>query len=125
MTQDLENDIIPEQFKDPTSWKKLRTILHTHPNPITRHEACFIVGELNIAKLIPDLMQVAEKDSSIVARHEAIEALGNIKVQDIPTINNFLANLKANPKNDPLLNHRDIIATLEIALKRLARVTSS
>lgn len=129
LNYDDEHDINVQQFRDPTTWKKLRTMLHTatEPNPINRHEACFVVGELNIVSLIPDLMQVVTEDPSIVARHEAIEALGSMWGSDVlvPTISSFLAGIKANKNNDPLLEHGDIIDTLEIALKHLARATKT
>ena len=124
--EDSEYVLTAEQFKDPTTWEKLRTILHTHPNSITRHEACFIVGELYITDLIPDLMQVATKDSSVVARHEAIETLGTMEEpDDMRTIDNFLTGLIVNKNHDLLLDHEDIIATIKIAQKCLARAMNT
>lgn len=113
-------DITSDEFRDASTWEKLRIILRAHPNPITRHEACFIAGELHIADFISDLKDAVVTDPSLVVRHEAIEALGRMKGSDVPAIDAFLVDIMNDRKDNPYFNHSDIIATVEMARKRLA-----
>lgn len=124
MEEKILDDISVEQFRDPATWETLRTVLRAHPNPITRHEACFFAGEMEITSLIPALQEAATKDPSIVVRHEAIEALGRMAA-DANAVDAFLKNLQANPHKDSFLEHADIVATLVIARKRLAKTLFS
>ena len=118
-------DIELEQFRDPDTWKDLQYILHAHPNPVTRHEACFVAGELKIEDLIPGLKEAAIGEKSLVVRHEAIEALGRIGEQGVHAVDDFLASLQSNKNHDPLLEHPDIVATLETARRRLVKITNA
>ena len=58
-------------------------VLHYHHNPIQRHEAAFALGaftyrdELEKSLAVKHLRYTMRYDPSIVARHEAIEALGS------------------------------------------------
>ncbi len=57
-------------------------VLFHHPNPIVRHEAAFVLGEFEYrdefekCASIRNLRIASRTDTSIVAKHEAIEALG-------------------------------------------------
>ena len=59
-------------------------ILFHHPNPISRHESAFVLGELKYrcgvdqVTSISNLRLVVRRDSSMVVKHEAAEALGEI-----------------------------------------------
>jgi hypothetical protein len=60
-------------------------ILKNDNNGIVKHEAAFQIGLRNFRDKIPDLKNCAVYDKSDVARHEAIEALGMMRVQDADT----------------------------------------
>ena len=74
-------DITSQNFKYPSRWKELADILLFHPNPITRHEACFVAADLQIL-IAHRLISVVKFDTSIVNKHEAAESLGKIKNRD-------------------------------------------
>lgn len=56
--------------------KLLEWVLKNDNNDVVKHEACFQLGEKNIRKKIPTLINAALNDQSELVRHEAIEALG-------------------------------------------------
>ena len=60
-------------------------VLQHEDNGIVKHEAAFQIGLRNFRDKIPDLKNCAVYDKSDVARHEAIEALGMMRVQDADT----------------------------------------
>lgn len=51
-------------------------VLQNDDNGVVKHEACYQIAARNMRNKIPDLIETALHDKSIVARHEAIEALG-------------------------------------------------
>lgn len=57
-------------------------VLSFEKNGIVKHEAAFQIGLRNFRDKIQDLLLCAVYDKSDVARHEAIEALGMMRVQD-------------------------------------------
>jgi HEAT repeat protein len=56
-------------------------VLKNEKNGIVKHEAAFQIGLRNMRDKIPYLFNTIENDDSDVARHEAIEALGLMRVQ--------------------------------------------
>ncbi|MBI2148393.1 HEAT repeat domain-containing protein [Candidatus Woesearchaeota archaeon] len=87
------------KFRDPSKWFDLRDLLLYHPDPIVRHEASFVIGELGNTGLEPYLMTVIKFDNSIVAKHEAAEALGRMQGRDAYYAYKFLLKVYDNIKN--------------------------
>ncbi len=54
----------------------LARVLGEDPDPVVRHEAAFVLGELADPAGVPALAEAAEGDDSALVRHEAVEALG-------------------------------------------------
>ncbi len=54
----------------------LGKVLEEDPDPVVRHEAAFVLGELADPAGVPALARAAEEDPSALVRHEAVEALG-------------------------------------------------
>ncbi len=45
---------------------------------LLRHEAAYVLGQMQGPRAIPHLVRILESDSSPMVRHEAAEALGNM-----------------------------------------------
>ena len=71
-------EVTAQGFADPATWRQLADIMVYHPNPITRHEACFVMAELH-APFTHLLVSIVKFDTSVVAKHEAVESLGKIR----------------------------------------------
>ncbi len=54
----------------------LGQVLREDPDPVVRHEAAFVLGELADPAGVAALAEAAEGDASALVRHEAAEALG-------------------------------------------------
>ncbi len=106
--------------RNPLLLQDLKDILLYHPNPIIRHEAAFIIGELKlpIAHL---LIPAVKYDRSIVVKHEAIEALGRTNdYGDACMAYVFLKKITKTPeKYDAGVAHEDVQITAQEALKEL------
>ena len=87
-------------------------VLENDDNGIVKHEACYQIAALNMRKKIPNLIRTALTDKSIIARHEAIEALGLIGAFDSREFL-FQATNDSNP---------EIKETAHLVLKRLERL---
>lgn len=115
----------PNTFMDSESWPILKNIILYHPNPIVRHEASYIAGDLNIYDLVPVLIDAVKYDLSIVGKHEAVEALGFIKGPAAKQAHDFIKSLLED-KNQKLFEHKliyheDVIKTAEEAFKLLEK----
>ena len=107
--------------------RRLYHLMVFHPDPIIRHEASFIVLHYQCDELVSKLMIAANEEESIVATHEALEALGEMRGRTKmaffyrESIRKFLAAYRT---VSPNLNkeHPDIVATLEQAQKRNAAI---
>jgi hypothetical protein len=88
-------------------------LLH-EKNGIVKHEAAFQIGLRNFREKIQDLRFCAVYDNSDVARHEAIEALGMMRVQDIDT-KKVLSGLA-------FADSKAVSETAKFVLKRLERL---
>ncbi len=83
-------ECLPER-DPPASLAKgfLINVLRSDPDPIVRHEAAFMLGELRESNRIdetgaaPALCVAAHEDSSLVVRHESIEAMFAFEGEDV------------------------------------------
>lgn len=114
-------DMVFSNFSGPATYGDLKDILLYHPNPVVRHEASFIIGELGIEELIPYLVKVVKFDQSIVGTHEAIEALGKFKnSREAERIKRFLTQITTNKNYDERIRDPDIQATARLSLEQLS-----
>ena len=77
--------LLDSAYNPELRWKSLTDsvlVLHFHENPIVRHEAAFILGQINYENdsertvTVKNLRFSMRQDRDIVPRHESIEALG-------------------------------------------------
>lgn len=87
-------------------------VLKNDANGVVKHEACYQIAARNMREQIPDLIQTALTDTSIVARHEALESLGLMRAFDCMKLI-FEATKDPNP---------DVKETAIFVLKRLQRL---
>ena len=87
-------------------------ILENDNNCIVKHEACYQIAASDMRKNIPNLIHTALNDKSLIARHEAIEALGLMGAFDAK-------DLLLQAINDP---NPEIQATAWCAIKKLRRL---
>lgn len=112
-------DITTNRFRDPTTWRELSDIMVYHPNPITRHEACFVAAELQIP-YAHRLVAVVKFDQSIVNKHEAAEALGKLRDRtDAWMAYVFLRKTQKLRGYDDGVYHPDVQATVQESLDEL------
>ena len=57
----------------------LEDVLKNDNNAVVKHEASFQIGEHNVMRKLPALIEAALKDPSELVRHESIEAIGLLK----------------------------------------------
>ena len=112
-------DIKKENFSHYPKREDLGYVILYHPCPIVRHEASFVASQLLAHEFIPYLMIAARADPSTVARHEAIEALGDIKSLDKEGIRKFLKKIQASKGYARQIDYIDIKATVKSALESL------
>ena len=87
-------------------------VLQNDNNGVVKHEACYQIAARNMREKIPDLVNTAIYDDSIVARHEAVEALGLMRAfETAPALKKF--------ENDP---NPDVRETVAFVLKRFGRL---
>ena len=124
ISQYSDDDIVPDSFRDPKTWGDLKNVLIYHPDPIVRHEASFVVGEIQPDELIGWLYGVVKFDSSIVATHEAIEALGRTRNKNYARrLFQRLTGLRDGARGiDERLGHPDVQATFDRALSKLTNL---
>lgn len=83
------------------------------PSALMRHEAAYVLGQMQGTKAIPFLVQVLERDPNPMVRHEAAEALGNMWEETdevVPILQRFA-------KEDPA---REVRESCEVALDNMA-----
>jgi len=115
-------DMTAEKFSDPSTWTDLKDILIYHPDPIVRHEASFVASQLPYhGNLVPYLISVVKFDQSIVAKHEAIEALGNVGGSEASKVYRFLSRIFTQRGYDEGVYHPDVQATIQHSLRELER----
>jgi HEAT repeat protein len=87
-------------------------VLKNDNNGVVKHEACYQIAARNMRNKIPDLVQTAFNDKSVIAKHEAIESLGLMRAFDSK-------DMIYNSLNDP---NSDIRETAAFVIKRLERL---
>lgn len=88
-----------------------KEVLQTDKNGVVLHEVCYHVAARNIREMIPDLVNCAIHNDSILARHEAIESLGLMNAQEaIDDIKRMLSD-----------HIKDVRETAQFVLKRMKR----
>ena len=87
-------------------------VLDNDDNGVVKHEACFQVAARNMRNKIPTLVNTALHNSSILAKHEAIESLGLMRAFETES-------LIKKALNDP---SSDVRETAAFVLKRFERL---
>ncbi len=87
-------------------------VLKNDDNGVVKHEACYQIAARNMREKIPDLIQTALNDNSVIAKHEAIESLGLMRAFDSK-------DLLFRAMEDP---DSDVKETAAFVLKRLHRL---
>jgi len=87
-------------------------VLKNDSNGVVKHEACYQIAARNMRKKIPDLVETALNDPSVIAKHEAIESLGLMRAFDSKELL-----FKALGDPDP-----NVTETVAFVLKRLGRL---
>jgi HEAT repeat protein len=87
-------------------------VLKNDNNGVVKHEACYQIAARNMRNKIPDLIQTALNDESIIAKHEAIESLGLMRAFDSK-------DMISNSLKDP---NPDVRETAAFVMKRLERL---
>jgi hypothetical protein len=102
-------------------------VLLYHPDPIVRHEASFIIWQEGTRYWVSALRRTIRKEVSIIALHEAIEAMGVIT--QLPTTAqrniDFLESVRNDPKKWELFEQKDIQGTLARTLWQLEKIINS
>ena len=103
------------------SEKSLSTLDHVmaeglyNPKPLIRRWCCYFFGANGVKNKIEILMQIAENDSSLNVRYNAIGALGDLfAVEAIPLLIELLGH------NDPFKHGRSIISEKDVTLSEQA-----
>ena len=87
-------------------------VLKNDNNGVVKHEACYQIAARNMRNKIPNLIETALNDTSVIAKHEAIESLGLMRAFDSKDLL-----LKAMDDPDP-----NVKETAAFVLKRLNRL---
>jgi len=90
-------------------------VLQNDDNGVVKHEACYQIAARNMRNKIPDLVQTALNDKSVIAKHEAIESLGLMRAFDTK-------DLIAKNLDDP---NPEVRETAVFVMKRLARLQNA
>jgi HEAT repeat protein len=106
---DKKNEKYAQEIANLMVW-----VLIHEKNGIVKHEAAFQIGLRNFRDKIQDLKLCAVYDSSDIARHEAIEAIGMMRVQDDDT-KRVLTGLT-------FVDNKAVSETAKFVLKRLERL---
>lgn len=106
---DNKNESLRPEIEELMVW-----ILDNEQNGIVKHEAAFQIGLRNMRDKISKLVDCAVHDKSDVARHEAIEALGMMRVQD--------SDVKKVLEGLTYVDSKSVSETAKFVLKRLERL---
>ncbi len=90
-------------------------ILKNDDNGVVKHEACYQIAARNMRNKIPDLIETALNDTSVIAKHEAIESLGLMRAFDSK-------DLLLKVMNDPDSSVKETVAFVLKRLDRLAKL---
>jgi len=87
-------------------------VLKNDENGVVKHEACYKIAARNMRDNIPDLINAALYDPSILTRHEALESLGLMRATEaMDLIKNALTDSSV-----------DVRETAHFVVKRLKRM---
>jgi len=115
-------DVTVESFKEKSTWSDLKDILLSHPLCVTRHEASFIIGKLQIQALFQYLFIAVENETSIIAAHEAVAALGDFNGELAREAYAFLRQI-TDPKNrksyGEIVYHPEVQETAKSSMQEL------
>ena len=87
-------------------------ILQNDTNGVVKHEACFQIAARNMRDKIPNLINSALNDTSVLVKHEAIESLGLMRAFEVQDI---IEKMKDHP-------NPDVRETARFVLRRFARM---
>ncbi len=90
-------------------------VLKNDNNGVVKHEACYQIAARNMRKKIPDLVETALNDKSVIAKHEAIESLGLMRAFDSK-------DLISKSLEDPNPEVRETTAFVMKRLERLQKI---
>jgi HEAT repeat protein len=105
----LDNDkkYLFDKISDLMAW-----VLKNDKNGVVKHEACYQIAARDMRKNIPDLVNAALHDTSILTRHEALESLGLMRATEaMDLIKNALTDSSV-----------DVRETAHFVVKRLKRM---
>jgi deoxyhypusine monooxygenase len=97
---------------DEESIRVIARAMFEDDSALIRHEAAYVLGQMQGAKAIPYLVRQMEQDPNPMVRHEAAEALGNMwdaTEKTIPVLRRFA-------KEDPA---REVRESCEVALDNI------
>lgn len=113
-----------KNFSKGKDWRDLLDVQLYHPSSITRHEASFVIGELVSQGTFPVeiLFTVVKFDNSIVAKHEAVEAIGRaVTPNSVVNAYRFLRKISG-PGYDDGVYHPDVQSTIKESLAKLEKL---
>ena len=90
-------------------------VLKNDDNGVVKHEACYQIAARNMRNKIPDLIETALYDTSVIAKHEAIESLGLMRAFGSK-------DLLLKVMDDPDPNVKETAAFVLKRLERLAKL---
>ena len=102
-----ENDPMFQKVSELMEW-----VLKNDDNGVVKHEAAFQVAARNMRNKIPALVDTALYNESVLAKHEAIEALGLMRAFEAEPL------IKQTLKD----SSPDVRETAEFVIKRFARL---
>lgn len=115
-------DVVFVDGKLLTRVQALSLILLQHVDPIARHEASFTISQEWGSEAIKALRQAIAQETSIVAFHEAIEALGMLKQTPQEAQENIEFLLKIiSIDTRSIVKHPDVLRTFERAIRELQK----
>jgi hypothetical protein len=115
------DDITVSTFQSSRSWEELCYILTCHESPIVRHEAAFVCGQIlgqGESSFLGVLYAAAFTETSIVGRHEAIEALGQARGHHAERAYAYAIRLKAFHDIERF-SHPDVQSTVDDIIPKL------
>jgi hypothetical protein len=112
----LISNVLQIALPSPRLESFLARVLASDGDPVVRHEAAFVIGELKASGHVPGnlllkaLCRAALTDNSLIVVHEAAEALGNFDGVDVIST---LSKLEQHV-------HPDVRATAAISLEEIS-----
>lgn len=102
-----EKEYLFDRVADLMAW-----VLKNDENGVVKHEACYQIAARDMRNKIPDLINAALYDTSILTRHEALESLGLMRATEVTYL----------IKNALTDSSIDVRETAHFVVKRLKRM---